>query len=127
MLRIGLLLGAICLVATGAAQSAQVIRAEKLTKPQLRAVLKKAPDDAIIEFRGERKTKAQWRSEQVTKFRPMDAARLKALESEREAMVVRRQNQLDGEEVALVEAENARAMAKFSELRGLQPKGEAQR
>jgi hypothetical protein len=104
------------LSATCAAAPA-VIKADNLNKPQLRGALKRAPDSAIIEFRGERKTKAQWRADEEARFRVRNPAQIQAMESERASKVFARQQQLDAEQDSSVEAENQAARARFLELR----------
>ena len=117
MLKTRILLCAISLAATAPLHGEVTIDVGKLTKTQLREAIKTAPDDAVIEFQGVKKTKAEWRSQERAKYRPMDPAKLKELERQRNAMVEARQKALDDEQDSRVEAENARTMVKFKELR----------
>lgn len=96
--------------------AAQTIVADKLSQPQLMAAVKNASDDTVIEFQGVKKTKAQWRAEEMARSKPMDPAKVKELERERNAQLEARNIQLGKEQDSRIEAENARATAKFKEL-----------
>jgi hypothetical protein len=117
MLNTRILLCALGLVTATALHAGETIEVEKLAKPQLREAMKKAPDDTVFEFQGVKKTKAQWRSEERAKYKAMDPAKVKELERERNTKFVARQKELDDEQDARIEAQNAQTMAKFNELR----------
>lgn len=96
--------------------AAQNIVADKLSQPQLMAAVKNASDNTVIELQGVKKTKAQWRAEEMARSKAMDPAKMKELERERNAQLEARNIQLDKEQNSRLEAENARATAKFKEL-----------
>jgi hypothetical protein len=98
------------------ALAAQTIVADKLSQPQLTAAVKNASDDTVIEFQGVKKTKAQWRAEEMARSKPTDPAKVKELERARNAQLEARNIQLDKEQDSRIEAENAAATAKFKEL-----------
>jgi hypothetical protein len=96
--------------------AAQTIVADKLSQPQIMAAVKNASDDTVIEFQGVKKTKAQWRAEELARSKPTDPAKVKELERERNAQLEARNIQLDKEQDSRIEAENTAATAKFKEL-----------
>lgn len=98
------------------ALAAQTIVADKLSQPQIMAAVKSASDDTVIEFQGVKKTKAQWRAEEMARSKPTDPAKVKELERERNAQLEARNAQLDKEQDSRIEAENTAATAKFKEL-----------
>ncbi|GEM_PF-3538328 len=63
MLKTAIIVCAMSLAASGSLHAAQTIEVEKLSKAELLKALQAAPDDTVIEFHGQSKTKAQWRSE----------------------------------------------------------------
>ena len=75
-------LSVVTLRATTALHAQQVIELEKLSKTELNGIMIAAPDDAIFELKGVRKTKAQWRSDFQAKRQQLDAAKLKAIADE---------------------------------------------
>ena len=117
MLKTPIVLCAIGLAAATTLHAAQTIEAEKMTRAELRQALKTAPDDTVIEFLGVKKTKAQWRSEESAGSKPMNAAQLKERERERNSRIESRQKELDYQQDAHIEAENAETMVKFDQLR----------
>lgn len=98
------------------ALAAQTIVADKLSQPQIMAAVKNASDDTVIEFQGVKKTKAQWRTEEMARSKPTDQAKVKELERERNAQLEARNIQLDKEQDSRIQTENAAATAKFKEL-----------
>ncbi len=68
MLKTGVLFCTLSLAATTTLHAAEVIQVEKLTKGQFTQALKGAPDDTPIEYHGQTKTKAEWRSYFRAKF-----------------------------------------------------------
>jgi hypothetical protein len=111
-----LALGMAALAVASMALAAQTIVADKLSQPQLMAAVKNASDDTVIEFQGVKKTKAQWRAEEVARSKPTDPAKVKELERKRNAQLEARNMQLDKEQDSRIEAENNAATAKFKEL-----------
>lgn len=116
MLKARLALSMAALVVASMPLAAQNIVADKLSQPQLMAAVKNASDDTVIEFQGVKKTKAQWRAEEMARSKPTDPAKVKELERERNAQLEARNIQLDKEQNSRIEAENAQATAKFKEL-----------
>jgi hypothetical protein len=80
MLKTAIIVCAMSLAATGSLHAADTIEVEKLSKPELLTALQAASDDTVIEFHGQSKTKAQWRSE-------FQAAQKRALDKQKEAAV----------------------------------------
>jgi hypothetical protein len=111
-----LALGMTALGVASMALAAQTIVVDKMSQPQLMAAVKNASDDTVIEFHGVKKTKAQWRAEEVARSKPTDPAKVKELERKRDAQLEARNIQLDKEQDSRLEAENNAAMAKFKEL-----------
>jgi hypothetical protein len=78
MLKTAIIVCAISLAATGSLHAGATIEVEKLSKADLLTALQTASDDTVIEFQGQSKTKAQWRSE-------FQATQKRALEKQKEA------------------------------------------
>jgi hypothetical protein len=117
MRKAGLLLCAITMAATSAAYAAQVIEVEKLTKAQLVAAIKAAPDDAAIEYQGQSKTKAEWLSELQAKFNPQDIAKATELAlSGRKAKLEAAAKALQDEQDKTVADQNAKVEKEFDDL-----------
>ena len=78
MLKTAIIVCAISLAATGSLHAGATIEVEKFSKADLLTALQTASDDTVIEFQGQSKTKAPWRSE-------FQAAQKRALEKQKEA------------------------------------------
>jgi hypothetical protein len=76
MLKTAIIVCAISLAATGSLHAGATIEVEKFSKADLLTALQTASDDTVIEFQGQSKTKAPWRSEFQAK---------RALEKQKEA------------------------------------------
>ena len=63
MLKTAIIVCAISLAATGSLHAGATIEVEKFSKADLLTALQTASDDTVIEFQGQSKTKAPWRSE----------------------------------------------------------------
>jgi hypothetical protein len=62
MLKTAIIVCAMSLAATGSLHAGATIEVEKLSKADLLKAVQAASDDTVIEFQGQSKTKAQWRS-----------------------------------------------------------------
>jgi hypothetical protein len=69
---------ALVLTASGPLHANETIAVESLSKPALRQVIEAAPDDAVIEFQGQKKTKAQLRSDWLAAHKPPSPSDVKA-------------------------------------------------
>jgi hypothetical protein len=116
MLKTGIALCAMSLAAAGALQAGEVIEVEQLTKAQLAEALKAASEDTVVEFQGESKTKAQWRSDFLAKHNPPDVAKLKALAEARKAEFEARAKALQDEQDRNIADQNGQAKKEFDEL-----------
>ncbi|MGA3342022.1 MAG: hypothetical protein ABSD11_15695 [Methylocella sp.] len=117
MLKTGMLLCAMSLASAGALHAGEAIVVEKLTKPQLQEALKTASDDTVIQYQGQIKTKAQWRSEFQAKYKPLDAAKLQELADARKAKFEAAKKALQDEQDRNIQAQNAQTRAEFDKLR----------
>jgi len=88
----------------GGAPGPQVLRADQLTKQQFRA----APDSAVIEFRGQRVTKAQIRARAAQKAHEGMA---------KVEVAVRQERARFEQEQAKLHADNAKVQAELARLR----------
>jgi hypothetical protein len=115
MLKTAIIVCATSLAATGSLHAGATIEVEKLSKADLLKALQAASGDTVIEYRGQSKTKAQWRSDfQATQKRALekqkeaaaaakasfDAAR-KALQDQQDAAIVKLNAQAEKEFEAL--------------------------
>ena len=117
MLKPGVLLCAMSLAAATVLQAAPVIKAEKLNKSQFAQALKAASDDTAIEYHGQTKTKAQWRSYLQTTYKSVDAAQLQQLASGRKAKLDEAAKALRDEQDQDLAKQNAEVMKEFEELK----------
>lgn len=116
MLKTGMLFCAMCLGATGSVHAAEVIHAGNMTDAQLQQALKSAPDTAIIEYHGQRKTKAQLRSAWQATVKPADAAKEKQLAVERQAEFQAAAKALQDQQDQAVAKQNAEITKEFQDL-----------
>ena len=117
MLKMTIFLCAMGLGASSQLLAGEIIQVEKLSKAQLQQALKAAPDDAIIEFHGQSKTKAQLRAELRAMWKPLDPARVRQMADERHAKFEAAVKALQDQQDSDVAAESAQAMKQFEELR----------
>jgi hypothetical protein len=117
MLRTRMLLCALGLGATSPLCAAETIQVEKQTNVQLQEALKAAPDDAVVEFRGQSKTKAEWRSEWQAAHKPPDPAKIKAMAEERRAKFEAVAKALEDKQETAIAKENAAVDAEFEALK----------
>ncbi len=117
MLNIGILACAICLAASNPLCAAETIQVEKSTNAQLQEALKAAPDDTIIEYQGQQKTKAQLRSELQAQHKPFDTAKAKQAAEQDQAKFQAAAKALQDQQDAAVAAENAAVDAEFEKLK----------
>jgi hypothetical protein len=85
MRKTGILLIAIGLGMANPLYAGEIMEADKLSSAQLQQALDAAPDDAVIEFHGQRKTKAELRSEFLAQHKPPNPASARQLADERKA------------------------------------------
>jgi hypothetical protein len=112
-----MLLCIVSLAATGTLRAGDVIEVEKLTKAQLQEALKAASDDSVIEYRGQNKTKAEWRGEFQAKYNPLDAAKLKAIATEQKAKFEAAAKAFQDQQDQQLAKHNAEVMKEFEELK----------
>jgi hypothetical protein len=117
MLKTGTTLCALCWSAMSPLYAGETIQVEKLSKAELQAALKAAPDDAVIEYRGQSKTKAELRSELQAARKPLDPAKAKELADERRAKFEAAAKALNDEQESRVAKENAAVDAEFEALK----------
>jgi hypothetical protein len=116
MLKTGILVCAIAMATAGALQAAEVIEAEKMTKDGFRQRLRAASDDTVIEYKGESKTKAEWRSHFQAQFKPIETAKLKQMAEEHKAKLEADDKALRDEQDKRVAEENAQITKEFEEF-----------
>jgi hypothetical protein len=116
MFKTTMLISAICLCATNPLHAGEPIVVEKLTKAELQEALKAAPDNVIIEYQGQSKTKAEWRNELQAQHK-LDPAKMKELIDERRAKFEATVKALNDEQDRRIAAENAKIDAEFEQLK----------
>lgn len=99
----------------GGVAAAQPLRADTLTKQQFEEQLKRLPEGAVIESKGERKTKAQIRALAAQRGQAHQAKAQAAL-AQASAAFEQRRSQLERQQQAKLEADNAKAVAEFKRL-----------
>ncbi|MCZ7627096.1 MAG: hypothetical protein C3F12_08935 [Candidatus Methylomirabilota bacterium] len=102
-------------VAEGGVAAAQVLKADQLTKRQLSQQLKRLPDNAVIESKGQRMTMAEIRALAAQKGQQHQAKAQAAL-SQANAAFDQRRLQLEQQHQAKLQADNAKAIAEFKRL-----------
>ncbi len=117
MLKTPILFCGLCFGAMSPLCAAETIDVEKLTKAQLQDALKAAPYDAVIEYRGENKTKAEWRTEWQAAHKPPDAAKIKAMADERRAKFEAAAKALEDQQESANTKANAAVDAEFEALK----------
>jgi hypothetical protein len=116
MFKIGIVLCAINIAAANAVHAGQAIEVEKLTKAQLADAIKAASDDTIIEFQGQNKTKAQWRSESQANYDLQGMAKMKQTLAAAKAKADAAAKALQDEQDKTIAAQNAQVTKEFDEL-----------
>lgn len=117
MLKTPILFCALCFGAMNPLWAEETIEVEKLTKAQLQEALQAAPDDAVIEYRGEIKTKAKWRTEWQAAYNPPDPAKVKAMADERRAKFEAVAKALEDQQESANAKANAAVDAEFEALK----------
>ncbi|MGH7411731.1 MAG: hypothetical protein ACREJ6_11825 [Candidatus Methylomirabilis sp.] len=102
-------------LAGGGVSATQVLKADTLSKQQFDQQLKRLPDNAVIESKGQRMTKAQIRALAAQKVQQHQASAQAALNQARVAFQQRRA-QLEQQTQAKLQADNVKAMADFTRL-----------
>ncbi len=87
----------------------QTMELDPMSKQQALDAMRKAPDDTVFVFQGQRKTKAQLLSEASTRRSPAAPRAANPFEAQR--------SKLESEEDAKVQTANAQTMAEFSALK----------
>jgi hypothetical protein len=108
---------ALMLAAVGPLHAGETIAVEKLNKQELRQAIEAAPDDAVIEFQGQNKTKAQLRSDWLAAHKPPNATEVKARIAEQRAKAAAQAKAVDEEQARRIADENARVDAEFEALK----------
>lgn len=101
--------------ASSTLRAADVVAVEKLSKDQLRQTLQAASPDTVIEYQGQSKTLAQWRTYYQAQFK-LDVAQLKKLADARKAKIEAAAKALQDQQDASTAEENARVMKEYEEL-----------
>jgi len=112
-------------VAGGGVSAPQVLKSDALTKQQFDQQLKRLPDNAVIESKGQKMTKAQIRALAAQKGQQNQARAQTGLNQAGVAFEQRR-SQLEQQHQAKLQADGAKAMAEFTRL-SLAPAVSAQR
>jgi hypothetical protein len=102
-------------VAGGGVAAPQAIKADTLTKQQFEQQLKRLPDNAVIESKGQRMTKAQMRALAAQKAQGHQAKAQAAL-TQANAAFEQHRAQLEQQHQAKLQADNAKAIAEFKRL-----------
>ncbi len=89
--------------------AAQTIELDSLSKQLALDAMRKAPEDTVFVFQGQRKTKAQLLSEASTRRAPAAPGTASTFEAQR--------SKLESEEDTKVQTANAQTMAEFSALK----------
>jgi hypothetical protein len=117
MLKTGIFFCAMSLAVPTIIYAGGVIEIDKLSKAQRSEVLKTASDNTVIEYKGQTKSLAEWRSYFQPKFKSLDSAGLKEAADERKAKFEAAAKALQDEQDKQVAEENARTEAEFDALR----------
>jgi hypothetical protein len=117
MLKAASMLCAMLLVSTGSLRAGEVIQVEKLSRAELLEALQKAPDDAVIENRGQTKTKAEWRSDWLATHKPPDAQALKNAAAAAKAIHEAHAKALKDQQDKAIAEENAKVDAEFEAIK----------
>jgi hypothetical protein len=118
MRKIGILLCILSLATATALRAAEVIEVEKFTKEQFAQALKAASDDTPIEYRGQTKTKAGWRSFFQAKADAF-AARVRQQQGEHKVRVEAAAKALKDKQDQEIAVENAEVAKEFEQLKAL--------
>jgi uncharacterized protein (DUF1800 family) len=114
MLKTNVLGLALLVAMSGPLHAGETIDADKLSQADLRSAIEAAPDDAIISFRGQTKTKAQLRSAWQAAHKPPDVAKNRAGLAALRAAEAQAADDKRSSEIA---AENAKVDAEFEALK----------
>lgn len=116
MFKTAIILCAASLAATATLHAGDVIEADKLHRDQLKAALQAATDNTVIEYHGQSKTKAQWRSfSQAQQSATM--TKLKELQAESKAKFEADAKALQDQQDADIAKQNAQTDKEFEALR----------
>jgi uncharacterized protein (DUF1800 family) len=117
MLKTNVLGLALLLAMSGPLHAGETIDADKLSQADLRSAIEAAPDDAIISFRGQTKTKAQLRSAWQAAHKPPDVAKNRAGLAALRAAEAAEAQAADDKRSSEIAAENAKVDAEFEALK----------
>jgi hypothetical protein len=102
-------------VAGGGVSAPQAIKVDTLTKQQLDQQIKGLPDNAMIESKGQRMTKAQVRALATQKGK-QHHAKAQAAIAQNDAAFEQRRAQFEEQQQAKLQADRTKAMAEFTRL-----------
>ena len=108
---------ALVLAAIGPLHAGETIAVEKLSHPELQQAIEAAPDDAVIEFQGQKKTKAQLRSDWLAAHKPPNPADVKARIAVLRAKAAAEAKTADNGQARRIADENAKVDAEFEALK----------
>lgn len=114
MFRTATILCAMSLAATATLHAGDVIETGKLGKDQLKAALPAATDATVIEYHGQSKTRAQWRSVFQAQ-QDANMAKLKELQAESKAQLEAAAEALRDEQDKAIAEQNAEELKAFNE------------
>ena len=114
MFRTATILCAMSLAATATLHAGDVIETDKLGKDQLKAALQAATDDTVIEYHGQSKTRAQWRSVFQAQ-QDANMAKLKELQAESKAQLEAAAEALRDEQDKAIAQQNTEELKAFNE------------
>jgi hypothetical protein len=113
--KIGIVLGAMGLLATSPLHAAEVIAVEKLSADQAAKAIAAASDDTVIEINGQSKTKAQWRSDFEVGISQLNA-KLKLTDDQAKAKSAADAKALQDQQDAAIAKRNAQTEKEFEAL-----------
>lgn len=112
---IAVLLAALGFAASSGLRAADVIAVEKLSKDQLRQALQAASPDTVVEYQGQSKTLAEWRTYYQEQLKSL-AAQVKAHAAERKAKMDAAAKALADQQEAAIAKQNAETEKEFETL-----------
>lgn len=116
MRKIGIVLCAMSLVAASPLHAAKVIAVENLPPDQVAQTIRAAADDTVIEIKGQRMTKAQWRSYFQAHIKLPDAAQIQAMQTQIKAKSAASARALQDQQDKAIAAQNAETEREFETL-----------
>jgi hypothetical protein len=108
---------ALALTMVGPLHADETIAVESLSKPEAWQAIQAAPDDAVIEFQGQSKSKAQWRSDWLATHKPLNVADVRGRIAAMRAKAADEARAADDAEARRIADENAKVDAEFEALK----------